>query len=151
MANSILAYNSSGNENLELNAMLTIEKNNVKHEDSDSKEEKSIKEVDEIYDYLLENHFKRSDFFDEKKEKLSNLVGEGYEEFVFKVNSLSESAYQQLLSLFDGDKEVKFSLLDEKERGSISIKIKNDSCSKIRNLKYHFVLFHYCISSQRAL
>lgn len=134
MANSILAYNSSGNENLELNAMLTIEKNNVKHEDSDSKEEKSIKEVDEIYDYLLENHFKRSDFFDEKKEKLSNLVGEGYEEFVFKVNSLSESAYQQLLSLFDGDKEVKFRLLDEKERGSISIKIKNDSCSKIRNL-----------------
>ena len=35
VANSILAYNSSGNENLELNAMLTIEKNNVKHEDSD--------------------------------------------------------------------------------------------------------------------
>lgn len=62
MANLILAYNSSGNENLELNAMLAIEKNNVKYEDSDSKKEKSIKEVDEIYDYLLENHFKRSDF-----------------------------------------------------------------------------------------
>ena len=51
-----------------------IENNNVKHEDSDSKEEKSIKEFDEIYDYLLENHFKRSDFFDEKKEKHTLVV-----------------------------------------------------------------------------